>query len=157
MIFFLKLIIWNIDIHTCLLDSTFLCPHLYIIREYIDVQCTVKVQWVYSSILHNNFKNEDLSNDHWKTSGVEGFWLLLCYIQAFLLSVCRRLMASGYHFGIFKPIYCLSFVDWRLLITTLVYSSLSIVCLSSIEGFWLLLWYIQTFLLSVCRPLKASD
>ena len=26
--FFLKLIIWNIDIHTCLLDSTFLCPHL---------------------------------------------------------------------------------------------------------------------------------
>jgi hypothetical protein len=27
--FFLKLIIWNIDIHTCLLDSTFLCPHLF--------------------------------------------------------------------------------------------------------------------------------
>ena len=26
--FFLKLIIRNIDIHTCLLDSTFLCPHL---------------------------------------------------------------------------------------------------------------------------------
>ena len=26
--FFLKLIIWNIDIQTCLLDSTFLCPHL---------------------------------------------------------------------------------------------------------------------------------
>jgi hypothetical protein len=24
-----RLIIWNIDIHTCLLDSTFLCPHLY--------------------------------------------------------------------------------------------------------------------------------
>ena len=27
--FFLKLIIWNIDIHTCLSDSTFLCPHLF--------------------------------------------------------------------------------------------------------------------------------
>ena len=27
--FLLKLIIWNIDIHTCLLDTTFLCPHLY--------------------------------------------------------------------------------------------------------------------------------
>jgi hypothetical protein len=27
-IFFFKLIIWNIDIHTCLLDSTFLWPHL---------------------------------------------------------------------------------------------------------------------------------
>ena len=90
-------------------------------------------------------------------SSIEGFWLLLCYIQSFLLSVCRRLMASGYHFGIFKPTYCLSVVDWRLLITTLVYSSLSIVCLSSIEGFWLPLWYIQAFLLSVCRRLKASD
>ena len=85
MIFFLKLIIWNIDIHTCLLDSTFLCPHLYIIREYIDVQCTVKVQWVYSSILHNNFKNEGLSNDHWKTSG--------CFINL-LMSLVEMYMMS---------------------------------------------------------------
>ena len=90
-------------------------------------------------------------------SSIEGFWLPLWYIQAFLLSVCRRLKASDYHFGIFKPFYCLSVVHWRLLITTLIYSSLSIVCLSSIEGFWLPLWYIQAFLLSVCRPLKASD
>ena len=90
-------------------------------------------------------------------SSIEGFWLPLWYIQAFLLSVCRRLKASDYHFCIFKPFYCLSVVDWRLLITTLVYSSLSIVCLSSIAGFWLLLWYIQAFLLSLCRPLKASD
>ena len=90
-------------------------------------------------------------------SSIEGFWLPLWYIQAFLLSVCRPLKVSYYHFGIFKPFYCLSVVDWRLLITTLVYSSLSIVCLSSIEGFWLPLWYIQAFLLSVCRPLKASD
>ena len=90
-------------------------------------------------------------------SSIEGFWLPLWYIQAFLLSVSRRLKASDYHFGIFKPFYCLSVVDWRLLITNLVYSSLSIVCLSSIEGFWLSLWYIQAFLLSVSRPLKASD
>ena len=90
-------------------------------------------------------------------SSIEGFWLPLWYIQAFLLSVCRRLKASDYHFGIFKPFYCLSVVHWRLLITTLVYSSLSIVCLSSIEGFWLPLWYIQAFLLSVCRRIKASD
>jgi hypothetical protein len=33
--FFLKLIIRNIDIHTCLLDSTFLCPHLL----YKYMQC----------------------------------------------------------------------------------------------------------------------
>ena len=90
-------------------------------------------------------------------SSIEGFWLPLWYIQAFLLSVCRRLKTSDFHFGIFKPFYCLSVVHWRLLITTLVYSSLSIVCLSSIEGFWLPLWYIEAFLLSVCRPLKASD
>ena len=25
---FINVIIWNIDMHTCLLDSTFLCPHL---------------------------------------------------------------------------------------------------------------------------------
>ena len=31
--FFFKYIIWNIDIHTCLLDSTFLCPHLYYNRR----------------------------------------------------------------------------------------------------------------------------
>jgi hypothetical protein len=30
--FFLKLIIWNIDIHTCLLDSTYLCPHLLYLK-----------------------------------------------------------------------------------------------------------------------------
>ena len=89
-------------------------------------------------------------------SSIEGFWLPLWYIQAFLLSVCRPLKAPDYHFGIFKPFYCLSVVDWRLLITTLAYSSLSIVCLSSNEGFWLPLWYIQAFVLSVCRRLKAS-
>ena len=32
---FLKLIIWNIDIHTCLLDSTYLCPHLFILQKKV--------------------------------------------------------------------------------------------------------------------------
>jgi hypothetical protein len=44
---FFKLIIWNIDIHTCLLDSTFLCPHLYFIIKYIlykNVSCWKKSQ-----------------------------------------------------------------------------------------------------------------
>ena len=31
-LFLLKLIIWNIDIHTCLLGSTFLCPHLFLYK-----------------------------------------------------------------------------------------------------------------------------
>ena len=33
--FFFKLIIWNIDNHTCRLDSTFLCPHLLIYNIYV--------------------------------------------------------------------------------------------------------------------------
>jgi hypothetical protein len=33
--FFLKLIIWNIDIHTSLLDSIFLCPHLLLKQKKI--------------------------------------------------------------------------------------------------------------------------
>ena len=37
--FFLKLIIWNIDIHTCLLDSTFLCPHLFFNKKKIQDPC----------------------------------------------------------------------------------------------------------------------
>ena len=71
------------------------------------------------------------------------FWVILCKSWFVLLP-----------FFIWS-FYCLSVVDWRLLITTLVYSSLSIVCLSSIEGSWLPLWYIQAFLLSVCRRLKT--
>jgi hypothetical protein len=78
----------------------------------------------------------------------------LWYIWKYWLCLVK---ASDYYFDIFKLFYCLSVVHWRLLITTLVYSSLSIVCLSSIEGFWLPLWYIQAFLLSVCRRMKASD
>jgi hypothetical protein len=37
MIFFFNLIIWNIDIHTCLLGSTFLCPHLLCLK--INIAC----------------------------------------------------------------------------------------------------------------------
>ena len=37
--FFLKLIIWNIDIHTCLLDSTFLCLHLCLNKIKINYMC----------------------------------------------------------------------------------------------------------------------
>ena len=37
MIFFsFKLIICNIDIHTCLLDSTFRCPHLLIKNKCVN-------------------------------------------------------------------------------------------------------------------------
>ena len=61
------------------------------------------------------------------------------------------LLASDYLFGIFKLF--LSFLFWPLC------------CLSSIYGFWLPLWHLQTFLvifilaivLSVLLPSMASD
>jgi hypothetical protein len=62
-----------------------------------------------------------------------------------LLSVLR-FTASDYSFGILWPLYCLSF-DLLLLITSLVSCGHCIVC-PLIYGFWLLLWYLQTFLIS---------
>jgi hypothetical protein len=88
---------------------------------------------------------------------------------------------SAYLFGIFKlvlfsfflSLYCLSFFDLQLLITSLVSSNCScslsfghcIAFLSLIYGFWLPLWYLQTalvlFLLVIVLPFflwfTASD
>ena len=86
---------------------------------------------------------------------IYGFWLPLWYLVAIVLSVLR-LMASDYHFGILWPLYCLSFFDLRLLITTLVSCGHCIVCPSSIYGFWLPLWYLVAIVLSVLR-FTASD
>jgi hypothetical protein len=44
------------------------------------------------------------------------------------------------------PLYCMSFFDVRLLITPLVSFDHCIVCSSLMYGFWLPLWYLQTFL-----------
>ena len=121
-------------------------------------------------------------------SSIYGFWLPLWYLQTFLvlfllaivLSVLLPSMASDYLFDIFKlflsflfwPLCCLSFHLW-LLITSLISSNFScpfyfgycVVCPSSIYGFWLPLWYLQSFLvlfilaivLSVLLPSMASD
>jgi hypothetical protein len=62
MIFFLKLIIWNIDIHTCLLDNTFLCPHLYI---YIYTKYCVVF------LLMNKYSKKK------KKSWTQGSWIFL--------------------------------------------------------------------------------
>ena len=86
-------------------------------------------------------------------SSIDGFWLPLRYLLAIVLSVLR-LTASDYLFGIIWPLYCL-FFDWRLLITSYVSFGHCIVC-SSIDGFWLPLWYLLAIVLSVLR-LTASD
>jgi hypothetical protein len=120
---------------------------------------------------------------------IYGFWLPLWYLQTglvlFLLVIVLPFFlcftASDYLFGIFKmllffffwSLYCLSFFDLRLLITSLVSSNCScslsfghcIAFLSLIYGFWLPLWYLQTglvlFLLVIVLPFflcfSASD
>jgi hypothetical protein len=84
---------------------------------------------------------------------IYGFWLPLWYLLVIVLSVLR-FTASDYPFGIFCPLYCLSF-DLRLLITPLVSFVHCIVCPST-YGFWLPLWYLLVVVLSVLR-FTASD
>ena len=92
-----------------------------------------------------------------RTSSIYGFWLLIWYILVIVLSVLRLFTASDYSFGIFWSLYCPYFVYLRLLITSLVYFGHCIVRTSSIYGFWLLLWYILVYVLSVLRLFTASD
>ena len=87
---------------------------------------------------------------------IPGFWLPLWYLLAIILSVLLRFPASDYPFGIFWPLYCLSFFDSRLLITPLVSFGHCIVC-PSIPGFWLPLWYLLAIVLSVLLRFPASD
>jgi hypothetical protein len=86
-----------------------------------------------------------------------GFWLLLLYLLAIILSVLHRVTASDYFFGIFWPLYCLSFIELRLLITSLVSLGHYIVCPSSSYGFWFLLLYLLAIILSVLHQVTASD
>jgi hypothetical protein len=109
-----------------------------------------------------------------------GFWLPLWYLQnalvLFLLVIVLPFFlwftASDYLFGIFKlvlfsflwSLYCLSFFDLQLLITSFISSNCScslsfghcIAFLSLIYSFWLPLWYLQNvlvlFLLVIVLP-----
>ena len=94
-------------------------------------------------------------------SSIYGFWLPLWYLLAIVLSVLLRFTDFDYLFGIFWPLYCLSFFDLRILILLaivlsvllrFIYSLVSfghcIVC-PSIYGFWLPLWYLLAIVLSV--------
>jgi hypothetical protein len=68
---------------------------------------------------------------------IYGFWLPLWYLLTIALSVLP-FTASDYLFGIFWPLYCLSF-HLRPVITSLVSFDHCIVC-PSIYGLWLPLW-----------------
>ena len=91
------------------------------------------------------------------SSSIYGFWLLLWYLLTILLSVPLLFTASDCSFGICWPLCCLFLFYLRLLITRLVSFDHCVVCSSSIYGFWLLLWYLLTILLSVPLLFTASD
>jgi hypothetical protein len=74
---------------------------------------------------------------------------------AIVSSVHLRLMPSGYPFGIFWPLYRLSYFDLCLLITPLLYVGHCIVCPTSIYAFWLPLWYLLAIVSSVLTSINA--
>jgi hypothetical protein len=86
-----------------------------------------------------------------------GQWLSLWYLLAIVVSVFLCLTDNDYPFGIFWPLYCLSFFDLRLMIIPLVSSGHCLVCLSSTYGFWLSLWYLLAIVLSVFPWFTAND
>jgi hypothetical protein len=79
---------------------------------------------------------------------IYGFWLPLWYLLAIVLSVLQ-FTVSGYPYGIFWPLYCLSF-NIRFLVTPMVSFGHCIIC-PSIYGFWLPLWYLLAIVLSVLQ------
>jgi hypothetical protein len=90
-------------------------------------------------------------------SSIYNFWLPFWYLVVIVMSVLPRFMTSDYPFGILWPLYCLSFLGLRLLITQLVSCGHCIVCPSSIYDFWLPLWYLVAIVLSVLPQFTTSD
>jgi hypothetical protein len=90
-----------------------------------------------------------------RPSTLYGFSLLLWYLLVIVLSVLLRFTASHYPFDIFWPLYCLSYA-LRLLITPLASFGHCIVCLSTLYGFSILLWYLLVIVLSVLLRFTAS-
>jgi hypothetical protein len=90
-------------------------------------------------------------------SSICASWLPLCYMLAIVSSVLLRFMLSDYPFGIFWPLYRLSYFDLCLLITSLLYVGHCIVCPSSIYAFWLPLRYLLALVSSVLLRFMPFD
>jgi hypothetical protein len=90
-------------------------------------------------------------------SSIYDLWLPSWYLLAIVLSVLPRFTTSDYPFCILWPLYCLSLLDLRLLITPLVSCGHCIFCPSSIYDFWLPLWYHVAIVLSVLPRFTTSD
>ena len=90
-------------------------------------------------------------------SSICDFWLPSWYLVAIVLSVRPRFTTSDYPFCNLWPLYCLSLLDLRLLINPLVSCGRCIVCPSSINEFWLPLWYLVAIVFSVLPRFTTSD
>ena len=90
-------------------------------------------------------------------TSIYAFWLPLWYHLAIVSSVLLWFVPSDYPFGIFWPLYRLSFFDLCLLITTLVSFAHCIVCPTLIYAFWLCLRYLLAIVSSVLLRLMPSD
>ena len=90
-------------------------------------------------------------------SSIYDFWLPLWYLVAIVLSALPRFTTSDYPLGILRPLYCLSFLNLRLLITPLVSCGHCIVCPSSFYDFWLPRWILVAFILSFPPRFPTSD
>ena len=80
------------------------------------------------------------------SSSIYGFWLLLWYLLAIVLSVLLRYMDSDYSFGISWPLCCLFFFDIWNLITPLVSSN------SSWGMFCIIYWWSVRLCYHLCFP-----
>ena len=87
---------------------------------------------------------------------IYGFWLLFRYLLTIVMSVLW-FTSSDYSLGIFWPLYCLFSFDLRVLITHWVSFDHCIVCPPLIYGFWLLIRYLLTIVLSVLLWFTGSD
>ena len=126
--FFLKLIIWNIDIHTCLLDSTFLCPHLYDKKKsclLISVSAVVskKISRTYYDYNQDRFDaTPDIAIRFIITIWIICFKTLKrLYYSIFSLYACFVDLLCFF----FWSLCCLSFFDIRIMITPLASSNSS--------------------------------
>jgi hypothetical protein len=74
-----------------------------------------------------------------------------------MLSVLLRYTDSDYLFGIFWPLCCQFLFDIGIRITPLVSFGHCIVSSSSINGFWLPLWYLVAIMSSALLRYRDSD
>ena len=135
---------------------------LSVLRRFIDSDCPFGIFWPLYCLFFVNLlilivALVSFGHCFVFSSSIYWFWLPLWYLLALVLSVLRRFTNSDYLFGIFWPLYCLFFVDLLILIAPLVSFDHCIVCSSSIDWFWLPLWYLLAIVLSVLRRFTDSD